>query len=133
MEPNTLALIFLSVTNQFALPEGLVSAVCFTESNHKVHVVNKYDGKSPSFGLCQVKLATARMLGFKGHEKMLMNPGVNAFYSAKYLSSQMRRYKGNVKKAVASYNSGSYKEDTLGRPINSAYVRKVFTAWVRNR
>lgn len=67
------------------------------------------DGNSDSIGVCQIKLQTAKMLGFKGTEKQLLNPHVNIKYAAKYLSHQLYRYDGDVTKSIISYNIGSAK------------------------
>lgn len=122
-----------SATVQFELPRGLLVAVCYVESHHKTNAVHKDDGNSPSIGLCQVKLSTARMLGYKGSEKGLINPATNVHFAAKYLAYQFFRYKGDIVKAIASYNSGTYKEVAPGLPINQPYVNKVFKAWPKNK
>lgn len=133
MEPTTLALVFVAATTTFNLPDNLLSSVCFVESSHKISAINKDDGNSPSLGICQIKLATARLLGFKGDSNRLMNPKINAYYAAKYLKKQLDRYKGDIIKAISSYNMGSYKQNSSGLPVNQQYVNKVFKAWVENR
>lgn len=76
------------------------------------------DGGSPSYGACQVKLATARHMGFKGTPSQLMEPRTNAAIAAKYLNYQIKRY-GSADKAVSAYNAGRYIR------ANAGYVRKV--------
>src|ERR1700732_2996185 len=97
--------VFLLVSLQFNLPTGLLSSVCFVESGHRLTAYHKDDGKGNSVGVCQIKLGTARWLGFKGTEKQLMEPVTNVYYAGKYIRHQMDRYQ-SVKKAVIAYNLG---------------------------
>ena len=71
----------------------IVKAICWVESRLQPKAVNPDDGGSPSYGLCQVKLATAQWmdkvykLKHKATVKRLMDPTINAFYAAKLLSA----------------------------------------------
>lgn len=129
---SNLLLIFASVTQTLSLPTGLLSSLCFVESKHNLTAVVKNDGGTPSIGVCQVKLATAKMLGFKGNEKELKKPIVNIYYAGLYLSKQINRYK-DVTKGIAAYNSGSYITNNSGKTVNHKYVRKVLLAWSQNK
>lgn len=111
---------------------GLVSAVCYVESGHRLSVINHDDGGSDSIGVCQMKLTTARLLGYRGSARGLLNPKTNIHYSAKYLRHHMDRY-GDSYKAVSAYNAGSFRLNAKGRPINRRYVAKVFKAWSEGR
>lgn len=126
-------MIFLSVTGTFSLPPGILSAVCWVESSHRINVVHKDDGKGSSLGTCQIKLPTARMLGFKGTEKELMIPKTNVYYGGRYLVRQLNRYEGDIVKAVAAYNSGTYRQTSNGQAKNQVYVSRVFKAWSTRR
>lgn len=130
---SSLVLLFATMTQTFALPPGLISALCFVESSHRAHVIHKDDGGSSSTGLCQIKQDTAKLMGFKGKTKDLLNPNINAFYASKYLAWQIKRYDLDYRKAVAAYNSGSYKTNKLGTPVNQKYVDKVFKAWAQQK
>ena len=104
----------------------LLYAICQHESNDFVLDYALYDNGSPSYGVCQVKENTARMLGFKGEAMELRNPYVNAKYAALYLSYQQERYSNDWVKLTASYNAGSYVEGKKkGCPKNLKYVRLV--------
>lgn len=133
MEATTLVLTFAAITNLFGLPPGLLSALCYVESNHKVHVVSIRDGGSASYGVCQVKLGTARGLGFKGTSEELRNPEVNIHYAGMYLKRQLNRYDGVVPHAIAAYNAGSLNLNDKGQIRNKKYVNKVFAAWEDGR
>lgn len=120
---TTLALLFITYSNTFGLPQGLLSSLCFVESSHKIEAVHYADGGSNSVGVCQIKLSTAQWLGFKGTEKQLMKPENNIYYAAKYLAHQNKRY-NNIEKAVIAYNQGSAK--TANR---TSYSKKVMNKW----
>lgn len=105
------------------VPYRLIASICYIESSLRPHVRNKYDGGSPSYGLCQIKEATARDMGFMGSVKELYDPFVNALYAAKYLRYQLDRYDGDWVRALAAYNRGS----SGAHVDNSNYVHKVMT------
>lgn len=124
----------MSVTTALGIPPGLLSAVCYVESGHRPHAINRKDGIGDSLGLCQIKHTTAKIVGFKGtRETLWKNPKINVYYSGRYLKKQIIRYKGDIRKAVAAYNMGTYKEDATGKAYNHLYVEKVFKAWAENR
>jgi soluble lytic murein transglycosylase-like protein len=130
----TIALILSTSGSNAGLPQGLLSALCFVESSHRPAAINLDDNGSASIGLCQIKLETARLVGFKGTESDLQNqPKLNAMYAAKYLKKQLNRYHGNVPKAVAAYNAGTYYQKKNGMAANQYYVNKVFKAWSEKR
>lgn len=122
-------LIFATVTQTFNTPPGLLSAVCYVESNHRPHAFNENDGGSSSIGICQIKLTTAQGLGFRGTAEELAKPKTNIYYAGKYLKAQLTRYSGDIKKAISAYNAGTHREDALGITKNRRYVAKVFKAW----
>lgn len=114
----------MSVSIQYQLPNGLLSSLCYVESNHK-NVISYNDGKTNSYGICQIKYETAKHLGFKGTELDLMKPENNIKYAGKYLKHQLTRYNGDVKKAVIAYNRGNAKDLT-----STKYQIKVFNRWL---
>lgn len=101
--------IFSAMTLEYGLPPKLLDSLCFIESGYNLEAVNRNDGHGDSLGVCQVKLKTAKWMGFRGTEKELMNPVTNAKYSAVYLKYQLKRYGGNVPKALTAYNRGNAK------------------------
>lgn len=117
-------LAFLSTTSTFNLPHGLLPALCYVESSHRVNAVHHDDGGSDSLGLCQIKLKTARYMGFKGTRTQLMDPVINTYYAGRYLNAQLHRYNGNIEKALTAYNRGNAKG--LAR---SRYSNKVLKVW----
>lgn len=126
---EVLILAFMTATQTFDLPPGLLRSICFVESSYRIHAVNKDDGDERSLGVCQIQLPRAKMLGFKGTEKELMTPVTNVHYAGKFLRKNLDRYSGDVVKAVAAYNSGTYKQGRNGHAVNVKYVTKVLKAW----
>lgn len=126
MEPTTLAMAFLAASQAFNLPPGLLASVCYVETRHNVKAITINDGGSPSYGVCQIKLETARNLGYRGSERSLQtSQSTNTYFAAKYLRYQMDRYGGNVWRAISAYNAGRY---IVG---NKEYVEKVFETWTQ--
>lgn len=120
-------LILLNAAVEQGVSPSLLSSVCYVESSHKVLAVNRDEPNGrASIGLCQIQLRTARWLGFKGTEKELFTPKVNAKYAAKYLKFQLDRYSSNWVFAIAAYNSGSIKFNKSLQLVNQHYVDKVF-------
>jgi soluble lytic murein transglycosylase-like protein len=122
----TYTAIILAAAQKTGISGSLLLAVCTHESNLKNTMV-KHDGGSPSYGICQVKGATAKMMGHLGRSTDLMNPFINAKWASRYLKYQLDRYDGNVCKAVSAYNAGTFNESKKnpGKPRNLKYVKKV--------
>jgi len=78
-----IATLFLLMTIRFGLPPDLLSSVCYVETGHKVEAIHKNDGHGDSIGICQIKLASAQTVGYKGTEKDLLKPEVNIFLNTK--------------------------------------------------
>lgn len=98
-----------------------------------MRAVNVNDGNSHSYGICQVKLETARQMGYKGTVAGLMAPRTNVYYAAAYLSSRLKVNRGDVVCGVSAYNAGTYRGDKNGAPRNITYVRDVLTAWAERK
>jgi soluble lytic murein transglycosylase-like protein len=122
----TFTQIILAAAKAAKVSGPLLLAICTHESGLQNAFV-LHDGGSPTYGVCQLKLGSAQMVGFKGSSETLMIPEVNAKYSALYLKRQLDRYDGNTCKATAAYNAGKYSESTKnpGKPKNLRYIKKV--------
>jgi len=123
----SLTFLFLIYSAQYDLPANLLESLCYVESKHKTNAVHKHDGNGNSIGICQIKLKTAQHMGFKGTEKQLLDPKINIEYAAKYLSHQIKRYNGSIKKGVIAYNMGSARNLT-----SSKYQYNVYKQWREN-
>jgi soluble lytic murein transglycosylase-like protein len=119
--------IILSAAKSVGVSGTLLVALCAHESGGFTQNYSAMDHGSASYGSCQIKEATAKFLGFKGSPKKLMDPKINAVYSAKYLRYQQARYGNDWVKLAASYNSGSYHESAKvpNCPRNLKYIRLV--------
>lgn len=123
-----------SVATKVGVSPGLLIAICTVETNLR-NVDVPRDGVTTSYGVCQVKLETAHFMG-KVHgkkkvlaytEKDMRQVEKNAKVAALYLKYQINRYDGNLCKAVAAYNAGSFRESSRypGLPFNWKYLEKV--------
>jgi soluble lytic murein transglycosylase-like protein len=86
------------------VPEVLVHRVIVRESRYQPHLV----GRGGTIGLMQIKLATARGLGYSGDAAGLRDPETNLTYGVKYLAGAYRAANGNHDRAVHYYASGYY-------------------------
>jgi soluble lytic murein transglycosylase-like protein len=87
-----------------AVPEALIHRVIVRESRYHAGLV----GRGGTIGLMQIKLATARSLGYTGTAEGLRDPETNLTYAVKYLAGAYRAANGNHNRAVAYYAGGYY-------------------------
>ena len=85
------------------LPEALLRRVIKRESGGNARVV--YKG---NYGLMQIKLATARSMGYRGDAAGLLDADTNMAYAAKYLAGAYHVAGGNADRAVHYYAAGYY-------------------------
>ncbi len=86
------------------VPEALVHRVIVRESKYRADVV----GRGGTIGLMQIKLATARGLGYTGDAAGLRDPNTNLTYAVKYLAGAYRAANGDANRAVGYYAGGYY-------------------------
>lgn len=89
--------------SQNGVPEALVRRVIKRESGGNPRVVHK-----GNYGLMQIKLATARGLGYGGGAAGLLDADTNMAYAVKYLAGAYRVAGGNADRAVHYYAAGYY-------------------------
>lgn len=118
--------LIINIARSLGVPAQLLLAICTQESNLK-NTINHHDGGSPSYGVCQLKSNTAKMVGFQGNPIELMDVSTNIYWSGRYLAYQQTRYGNNWNKLAASFNAGSYNpsDKVVGCPRNLKYVRAV--------
>lgn len=85
------------------VPEALVRRVVMRESGGRARVVSK-----GNYGIMQIRLGTARGLGYTGSAAGLLDPDTNMTYAVKYLAGAYRVAGGNHDRAVRLYASGYY-------------------------
>ena len=86
------------------VPEALVHRVIVRESKYQPDLI----GRGGTIGLMQIKLPTARGLGYSGDAQGLRNPDTNLAYGIKYLAGAYRAANGDHDRAVRYYASGYY-------------------------
>src|ERR1700735_1129873 len=86
------------------VPEALVHRVIVRESRYQPGLV----GRGGTIGLMQIKLATARGLGYTGDAAGLRDPNTNLTYAVKYLAGAYRAAKGDYDRAVHYFAAGYY-------------------------
>jgi len=85
------------------LPEDLLRRIIKRESGGNPRVVSK-----GNFGLMQIKLATARSMGYTGTAAGLLDADTNMTYAVKYLAGAYHVAGGNTNRAVHYYAAGYY-------------------------
>jgi soluble lytic murein transglycosylase-like protein len=119
--PKSIKEIILEASYVNKVPPEIMLAVCSVESGLNPALVNPDDGDSASWGLGQIKVGTAKKLGFTGHGKDLLNPEVNAYFSAKYMRYQLERYEFSWIRGIKSYNAGTSHTNKPNDYYNQVY------------
>jgi soluble lytic murein transglycosylase-like protein len=86
------------------VPVALVHRVIVRESRYQPRLI----GRGGAIGLMQIKLATARGLGYTGNAEGLRDANTNLTYAVKYLAGAYRLANGDYNRAVHYYASGYY-------------------------
>ena len=85
------------------VPAELVRRVIRRESGGNSRVVS-----NGNFGLMQIKLGTARAMGYRGTAAGLLDADTNMTYAVKYLAGAYHAANGNANRAVHYYAAGYY-------------------------
>jgi soluble lytic murein transglycosylase-like protein len=94
------------------IPPELVHRVVIRESRYRASAM----GRGGASGLMQIKLATARSMGYSGSAAGLLDPDTNLTYGVRYLAGAYRAAGGHPGRAVGYYASG-YRG--AGRPARA--------------
>ena len=100
---GNLDVLIAKYASQNGVPEALVRRVIKRESGGNPRVVSR-----GNYGLMQIKLATARSLGYSGGAAGLLDAETNMNYAVKYLAGAYRVAGGNADHAVHYYAAGYY-------------------------
>jgi soluble lytic murein transglycosylase-like protein len=87
------------------LPASLVERVIRRESGGNPRAVH-----AGNYGLMQIRLGTARAMGYSGSAAGLLDPQTNMTYALRYLAGAYRAAGGNESRAVALYSRGYYNQ-----------------------
>jgi soluble lytic murein transglycosylase-like protein len=101
------------------VPESLVAAVIHVESGGRANLV----GRAREIGLMQIKLETARGVGYHGSRAALFDPATNIRFGTAYLELAWRRAHGDLCVAASLFNMG-----VGARPRCTAYGLRVLAA-----
>ncbi len=71
------------------------------ESNYNAKIVH-----AGNYGLMQIRLATARSLGFGGAAAALLDPDTNLRFGLKYLGGAYQQADGDLCRTIMKYQSG---------------------------
>ena len=91
----------------YGVPETLVRRVIHIESKGNARVVSK-----GNYGLMQIRLGTAKSMGYRGTADGLLDADTNMTYAVKYLASAYRAAGCNEQRAINYYQRGFYKRPT---------------------
>ena len=83
------------------VPVSLVNRVIGRESGGNPRAVSR-----GNYGLMQIRLGTARSMGYSGSAAGLLDPSTNMTYAVRYLAGAYRAAGGNESRAVALYARG---------------------------
>ena len=87
------------------VPEALVRRVIHIETKGNPRLVSK-----GNYGLMQIRLGTARAMGYGGGADGLLDADTNMTYAVKYLAGAYRAAGGNHERAIRNYQKGYYYE-----------------------
>jgi soluble lytic murein transglycosylase-like protein len=94
----------VAAANENGIDPKFVHQIIRIESRHRPNVT----GKAGEIGLMQIKLQTARGVGYTGTRSGLYDPETNIRYGVRYLGEAKRRASGDRCKAAMLYNQGVY-------------------------
>jgi hypothetical protein len=87
------------------VPESLVRRVIRIESTGNPGLVSR-----GNYGLMQIRLGTAKAMGYAGGADGLLDADTNMTYAVRYLAGAYRLAGGNESRAVAYYQRGYYQQ-----------------------
>ena len=86
------------------VPEALVHRLIVRESKYNPELI----GHGGTIGLMQIKLATAKGVGYSGDADGLRDPETNLAYGVKYLAGAYRAAGGDYDRAIRYFAGGYY-------------------------
>jgi soluble lytic murein transglycosylase-like protein len=87
----------------YGVPQSLIDRVIKRESGGNPRAVSH-----GNYGLMQIRLGTARAMGYTGSAAGLLDPQTNMAYAVRYLAGAYRAAGGNESRAIALYSRGYY-------------------------
>ena len=93
-----------SAASAAGIPASLVERVIKRESGGNPRAVSQ-----GNYGLMQIRLGTARAMGYSGSAEGLLDAQTNMTYAVKYLAGAYRAASGDHDRAMQLYASGYYE------------------------
>jgi hypothetical protein len=108
------------------VPVSLVHRVIMRESRYNPRAISQ-----GNYGIMQIRLSTARAMGYTGSASGLLDPEVNMTYAVKYLAGAYKTAGGSEGGAVANYARGYYRACDLPVDTHHLFVfqRSSRSAW----
>jgi len=100
-------------------PDKLVRAIIHVESGGNPRTI----GTHGEIGLMQIKLETARSVGYRGSRAGLFDPATNLRFGTAYLAIAWQRARGDLCAAASLFNMGVF-----ARPRCTTYGHAVVAA-----
>lgn len=119
MGPTKYSTIINSYAASYGVPVALANAVISVESNYQPNTT----GRAGEIGLMQIKLETARGLGYTGTREALYNPDTNIRWGMQYLAGAHKLGNGTTCGTILRYNAGHGA--TRMNPVSANYCAKV--------
>jgi hypothetical protein len=101
-EMHNMRIAFHATAN--GIPQSLVKRVIYIESKGNPTLISK-----GNYGLMQIRLGTAKAMGYQGDADGLLDPDVNMTYAVKYLAGAYRAANGSEDGAIRNYQRGYYE------------------------
>jgi len=114
------AALIAKYARQNVVPVELAKAVVKHESGFNAGVT----GQAGEIGLMQIKLSTARGMGYKGTAKGLYDPATNLRWGMKYLGKARKLAGGSECGTLSKYNGGHGTKRMIRGYCNQVKVAK---------
>ncbi len=97
---------YSQIINRYAATYGVSSSLAHAVVRHESNFQPNVRGAAGEIGLMQIKLSTARGLGYTGSAKGLYEPSTNVQYGMKYLAMAQKLGGGSTCGTILKYNAG---------------------------
>jgi soluble lytic murein transglycosylase-like protein len=115
------AQLIASTARANGVPVEVAMAVVRHESNFNPRVT----GRAGEIGLMQIKLATARGIGYRGTRQGLYDPRINLTWGMKYLGTARKLAGGSECGMLSRYNGGLGTTRSIKGYCHSVAQRKI--------
>ncbi|MDR6430572.1 soluble lytic murein transglycosylase-like protein [Brucella pseudogrignonensis] len=97
---------YSQIINRYASTYGVPSSLAHAVVRHESNFQPNVRGAAGEIGLMQIKLSTARGLGYTGSAKGLYEPSTNIQFGMKYLAMAQKLGGGSTCGTILKYNAG---------------------------